>query len=125
MNPYGNTVSRESREDFLRTVEDAAKNKPNVYFVAAHDAEIEFAKVKYPHMDVSRWRTIYPIGHESKWLHREMMAEHKSGSKLKAEPFKSETLCVYPSANEPGIIKEYQKILAKANVHYESLGGPG
>jgi len=128
-NPYANDLKgmpQESFDNYLRTMENASCCRKNVYFVAAHDAEIEFARVKYPHMDVSRWRTIYPIGHESNWLHREMLAEHKSGLKLNAEPFKSETLCVYPSANEPAMMKGYRKTLAKANIHYDdSLGKPG
>lgn len=127
-NRYDITMSdhmpQASFNDFLRTMENASSHRKNVYFVAAHDSEIEFARVKYPTMDVSRWRTIYPIGHESKWLHKELMAEHTSGLNLNAEPFKSESLCVYPSANEPGMMKEYRETLAKANVLFnDKLGG--
>jgi len=129
-NRYDITMSEHmpqaSFDTFLRAMENASCCRKNVYFVAAHDSEIEFAKVKYPHMDVSRWRTIYPIGHESRWLHREMMAEHRTHSNVNQEPFKSETLCVYPSANEPGMMKEYRESLAKANVHFDdTLGRTG
>jgi hypothetical protein len=127
-NPFGNTVtpSTPGFDSFLRTMENASCCRKNVYFVAAHDAEIEFAKVKYPHMDVSQWRTIYPIGRESNWLHREMMAEHRDGLQLDAEPFKSESLCVYPSANEPAVMKEFRETLTKENIRYDdTLGKPG
>lgn len=119
-------MDQDSFHDFLNSMENASCCRKNVYFVAAHDAEIEFAKVKYPHMDVSRWRTIYPIGRESSWLHREMMAEHAAGVNLDAKPFKSDTLCVYPGGNEPGIADHYRQVLAKANIRYDdSLGHRG
>lgn len=129
-NRYDITMSdhmpQDSFNSFLSAMQNASCCRKNVYFVAAHPAEIEFARVKYPHMDVSRWRTIYPIGHESRWLHREMMAEHRAGLNLNAEPFKSETLCVYPSANEPGLMKEYRRHFVEANIRFDdSLGKPG
>lgn len=123
-NPYNpDRMPKDSLDTYLRTMENASCCRKNVYFVAAHDSEIEFAKVKHPHMDVSRWRTIYPIGHESNWLHREMTTEHRTGLNLDAEPFKSETLCVYPSANEPAMMKEYGRILAEANIPYDDKMG--
>jgi hypothetical protein len=122
-------VPKESFDEYLKAMEHASCCRKNVYFVASNPAELEFARAKYPHMDVSRWRTIYPIGHESKWLYQEMQAEHRSGAQELtevSEPFKSETLCVYPSANEPGMMGEYRRALTDAKLQIdESLGKSG
>lgn len=128
-NRYDTTMSdhmpRDSFDAFLKAMEFASCCRKNVFFVAAHASEIEFARVKYPNMDVSRWRTIYPIGHESNWFHREMSAEHGDGANLGATPFKSDKLCVYPNENEQNIFEDYRETLAKASVHYDdALGSP-
>lgn len=114
--------------DFLNAMEEAACCKENVYFVAAHDSEIEYAHVKFPKMNTSRWRTIYPIGHQSSWL-KDVMAKEVPDTVRDAKPFQSDKLCIFPAFNEAGIVKEYQEKLQTRGIAFQDLnmrkyGGP-
>mmetsp|Transcript_97008 Transcript_97008/g.171539 ORF Transcript_97008/g.171539 Transcript_97008/m.171539 type:complete len:543 (-) Transcript_97008:13-1641(-) len=130
-NRFDTTMSEKmspgSMSGYEHAMKQAACCKQNVFFVAAHPAEIEYAKIKYPSINTTRWRVIYPTGHESSWLRKQLEREHGKTwvSRIQLKPAsRPKQLCVYPGLNEAVMMEDFGDTLRLNLDMAENLGAP-
>jgi len=106
-------LSPEAVTGYIEALKNASCCQKNVYIVAAHEAEVEFAKLAHRDMNTDRWRIIRPLGRASTWLQNTLKQQSIFG------PIHS--LCTFSQA----AVDLATKFLQKDAVHQVSYNDAG